>query len=314
MKYLLLIVLIGVALYYAMKWNSPGKGNSNNSNSNNRKTYGSSGNSNSRNSQRDSGPYKSSGASNNSQKKGGGSNYAKWVGGGLGWAFGGPIGGILGFMMGSMFEGGNSSAASGTRTQYGRTQSGDFSISLLILTAAVMKADGSVKRSELDYVKRFLENNFGNSKTPQYVKMLGELLKQELNVQEVSSQIANFMDYESRMMLVQYLFGIAQADGSSHPNEIDMIQTIANFMGISTKDFQSIKAMFVKDTGNAYKVLNVDENATNDEIKKAYRELAKKHHPDRVAHLGEEVKKSAEQKFTILNAAYESVKEERGMN
>lgn len=314
MKYLLLIVLIGFALYYAMKWKSPGKGNSNNSNNNNRKTYDSMGNNNSKTSQSDSGPYKSNEGSNNSKRKVGGTNYAKWVGGGLGWAFGGPIGGILGFMMGSMFEGGKSSAGNGNRTQYGRTQSGDFSISLLILTAAVMKADGTVKRSELDYVKRFLENNFGNSRTPEYVKMLGELLKQELNVQEVSSQIANFMDYESRMMLVQYLFGIAQADGNNHPNEIDMIQTIANFMGISTKDYQSIKAMFVKDTGNAYKVLNVDETATNDEIKKAYRELAKKHHPDRVAHLGEEVKKSAEQKFTILNAAYESVKEERGMN
>jgi len=301
MKYLLIIILIGVALYYAMKWKVPGAG----SNSDDQNPYSSD---DSDKSQTDSGLYTNSGATN-SGSSGGGANYAKWIGGGLGWAFGGPIGGILGFMMGSMFSGGVSNAQ-----QYGRTQSGDFNISLLILSAAVMKADGKVKRSELDFVKRFLENNFGAAKTPQYVKMLGEILKQDFNVQDVSRQIAQYMGYESRMMLVQYLFGIAQADGDNHPSEIEMIQTIAGFMGISQRDYESIKAMFVKDTGSAYQVLKVSPDASNDEIKKAYRELAKKHHPDRVAHLGEDVKKAAEVKFTKLNAAYEAIKEERGMN
>ena len=305
MKYLLIIILIGVALYYAMKWKSPGQ-TSGSSNSDENNPYSS--DNDSSGPQTDSGPYTNSGATNNNNS-GGGNNYAKWIGGGLGWAFGGPIGGILGFMMGSMFSG----SVKDTQ-QYGRTQSGDFSISLLILTAAVMKADGSVKRSELDYVKRFLENNFGATRTPQYVKMLGEILKQDLNVQDVSRQIAQYMGYESRMMLVQYLFGIAQADGSNHPSEIDMIQTIAGFMGISQKDYESIKAMFVKDTGSAYQVLEVSPDASNDEIKKAYRDLAKKHHPDRVAHLGDDIKKAAELKFTKLNAAYEAIKEERGMN
>ena len=239
MKYLLIIILIGVALYYAMKWKVPGAS----SNSDDQNPYSSDDTS---DSQTDSGPYTNSGAAN-SGGSGGGTNYARWIGGGLGWAFGGPIGGILGFMMGSMFSGGVSNDQ-----QYGRTQSGDFNISLLILSAAVMKADGSVKRSELDFVKRFLENNFGAAKTPQYVKMLGEILKQDFNVQDVSRQIAQYMGYESRMMLVQYLFGIAQADGNNHPSEIDMIQIIAGFMGISQRDYESIKAMFVKDTGSAY--------------------------------------------------------------
>ena len=304
MKYLLIIILIGFALYYAMKWRKPANGNSANLNSDD--PYSSSGRNSKNNSSSDNGPYNSQSSVKSSN---GGNNYAKWIGGGLGWAFGGPIGGVLGFMMGSMFSG----AGSGTQ-HYGQTQSGDFSLSLLILTAAVMKADGTVKRSELDYVKRFLENNFGASRAPQYIKMLGEILKQELNVQDVSRQIAQFMDYGSRMMLVQYLFGIAQADGNNHPSEIDMIQTIASFMGINQKDYASIKAMFVEDTGSAYKILEVSADASNDEIKKAYRDLAKKHHPDRVAHLGEDVRKAAEEKFTKLNAAYEAVKEERGMN
>ena len=72
--------------------------------------------------------------------------------------------------------------------------------------------------------------------------------------------------------------------------------------------------MFVKDTGSAYKILEISPDASDEEVKKAYRELAKKYHPDKVAHLGEEVKRAAEEKFTRLNAAYEAIKEERGMN
>ncbi len=307
MKYLFIIILIGIALYYSMKWKTP-KNQSNTSGNKDDNTYGSSNNK-PGGTNADNGPYSSQGASGFSGR--GGSSYAKWLGGGLGWAFGGPIGGILGFMMGSMFSGTSNSNAD--NAVYGRTQSGDFSLSLLILTAAVMKADGSVKRSELDFVKRFLDNNFGSAKSPQYVKMLGEILKQDLNVKDVSRQISQFMDYGSRMMLIQYLFGIAQADGNNHPSEIDMIYTIASFMGINASDYESIKAMFVKETNSAYKVLGIDKNASDDELKKAYRELAKQHHPDRVAHLGEDVKKAAEEKFTKLNAAYEAIKEERGI-
>ena len=83
-----------------------------------------------------------------------GSGYGKWIGGGLGWAFGGPIGGILGFMFGSMVDGMNRGTA-----EYTGTRTGDFSVSLMVLAAAVMKADGKVVKSELDYVKNFLKQH-----------------------------------------------------------------------------------------------------------------------------------------------------------
>jgi DnaJ like chaperone protein len=176
-----------------------------------------------------------------------------------------------------------------------------------------MKADGTAKKSELNYVKRFYENNFGPERASQYIKMLGELLKQELDVRQVGMQIGQFMDYSSRMMLLQYLFGITQADGDYHPKEVEMVHTISGYMGIGQKDYESIKAMFIKDTGSAYQILEVSPDVTDEELKKAYRELAKKHHPDKVAHLGGEVKKAAEEKFTKLNAAYEAIKIERGI-
>ena len=234
--------------------------------------------------------------------------YGKWIGGGLGWAFGGPLGAIIGFAIGSAF--GNHS---NSREYIGSTtQQRDFNVSLLVLSAAVMKADGSVKKSELDYVKRFFLTNFGQERAEKYILMLREILKQDIQVYDVSQQIGRFMDYSSKLQLLHYLFGIASADGSTHENEIDIISVIAKYMGISSADFQSIKAMFVQEVDSAYKILGIDSNATDDEIKKAYREMAKKYHPDKVAYLGEDVRKSAEQKLQEVNEAYEKIKKQRG--
>lgn len=305
MTYILLVILIAVAVYYAVQWQGSSK-NSTGTNSGN--PYSQSNNNS--NYTNDTGPYAAQG---NGSGRSGGTNYAKWIGGGLGWAFGGPIGGILGFMFGSMMGGGGNPLSGVTGGQPGQTRTGDFNISLLILTAAVMKADGKVTRNELEYVKQFLSRNYGIERSKQLVKILGDLLKQDYNIQEVSSQIRNYMDYSSRLMLLQFMFGIALSDGKSHSGEINLIEQIAANLGISTSDLNSIKAMFIKDTNSAYKILEVSPDATNDEIKKAYRELAKKYHPDKVSHLGEEVKKAAEEKIVKLNAAYEAIKEERGM-
>lgn len=235
-------------------------------------------------------------------------SYGKWIGGGLGWAFGGPLGAILGYALGSLF-----SNTSESEQYIGTTsQQRDFNVCLLVLSAAVMKADGSVKKSELDYVKRFFLTNFGQERAEKYILMLREILKQDIQVHEVSQQIGQFMNYSSKLQLLHYLFGIASADGSTHENEVSIISTISQYMGISTSDFQSIKAMFIQVVDRAYKILGIDSNATDDEVKKAYREMAKKYHPDKVAYLGEDVRKSAEQKLQEVNEAYEKIKKQRG--
>lgn len=236
-----------------------------------------------------------------------GNGYAKWIGGGLGWAFGGPIGGILGFAFGKMFEDMNK----GSFEQKGSMQA-DFNVSLLVLTAAVMKADGTVKKSELDYVKAFYMRNFGEH-AERYIGMLREILKQEINVREVSLQVGQYMDYPSKLQILHYLFGISKADDHFHPEEVEVITQIAGFIGINASDFASIKAMFFKETDSAYKILEVDTNATDDEIKKAYRDMAIKYHPDKVSHVGEEVRKAAEEKFQQVNSAYDQIKKQRGI-
>jgi DnaJ like chaperone protein len=240
------------------------------------------------------------------RRKGG---YAKWVGGGLGWVFGGPIGAILGVALGSMFDGMNSE-----KYAYQGTPRGNFALSLLVLSAAVMKADQKVSRAELDYVRSFFINQFGVDEGNRMISMLREILKQDINVQDVSVQVGQYTEYPVKLQLLHYLFGISAADNLYHPDEVDMISFIARYMGISGSDFNSVRAMFVKSTHWAYEVLEITSEVTDDEVKRAYREMAKKHHPDKVANLGEDVRRAATEKFQKISAAYEEIKKQRGMN
>ena len=236
-------------------------------------------------------------------------SYGKWVGGGLGWAFGGPIGAILGFALGSMFDG----SGQAVMGKAARTSREDFGMSLLVLSAAVMRADGKVVKAELDYVKNFLLHQFGETDGQRYVLLLREILKQEFNLQEVCIQIKDYMDYPSRLQLVHYLFGLAGADSNYDIAELDVIDVVSRYMGISQEEFASIRAMFIKNVNAAYDILEITSNATNEEVKKAYRKMALTYHPDKVAHLGDDVKRSAEEKIQRLNAAYEEIKKQRGM-
>ena len=239
------------------------------------------------------------------------------VGFGLGWAVGGPIGGILGLIFGSMVDSVSTGqyAINGGQPD-GRvvTHPGDFSVSLLILSAAVMKADGKLLRSELDYVKRFFVNQFGVSIAEDRIKVLREILKQDVAYAPVCEQIRQYMDYPSRLQLMHYLFGLAMADNQVHETEAALLEQISMLLGLPRQEYESIKAMFVKDNEAAYRILEISPDVTDEEVKKAFREMAKKHHPDKVAHLGEEVQHAAKEKFQMINQAYNDIKKVRGFN
>ncbi len=234
--------------------------------------------------------------------------YGKWIGGALGWAFGGPIGGLFGFALGSMMDG-----VSVSSTSVQPTQRGDFVASLLVLTAAVMKADKKIMKSELDYVRLFFLKQFGETQTDQQMLMLREILKQEIPLREVCMQIKQNMDYAARLQLIHFLFGVASADAQVHADEVAVIEEIAKYLNIQINDIASIKAMFFKDVESAYKILEISPTATDEELKKAYRKMALKYHPDKVHQLGDEIQNAAKEKFQKLNAAYEQIKKERGI-
>jgi DnaJ like chaperone protein len=157
-------------------------------------------------------------------------------------------------------------------------------------------------------------HQFGPSETQQYMVMLRDILKQDIPIADVCHQIRDYMEYPARLQLLHFLFGISSADKQVHANEVEVITNIANLLGIRQPDFVSIRSMFVKDVDNAYKILELSADASDEELKKAYRRMAVKFHPDKVANLGPEVQKAAQEKFQHLNAAYEEIKKQRGMN
>lgn len=249
---------------------------------------------------------------------------AKWIGGLSGWFIGGPLGALIGFGLGSMFDEQSRRNGNQGQTGYDRTYErgygdpaqatrGDFNASLLVLIAAVMKADGRILKSELNYVKAQLNQMLG-AQAPEAIRMLGDIIKQDIPVYDVCRQIRGNIDYPSRLELLHLLFGISRADGDVSEIEVKVLHSISANLGISDKDFKSIKAMFFKDEAWAYKVLEVESNATDDEIKKAYRKMALKYHPDKVAHLGEEFQTQANEKFQNVNKAYEEIKKQRGIS
>jgi len=219
------------------------------------------------------------------------------------------LGGLAGFALGAIFD----NADVQTLQQEGRTTRGDFVVSFLVLVAAMMKADGKVLRSELDYVKKYLVTAFGMEAAREALAMLRDLLRQDIPLRQVSMQIRQNMDYASRLQLLQMLHGISAADGQVHPEEIRVIRLVAQYMGISQNDMDSVMAVYVVDTDWAYKVLGIDRSANDEEVKKAFRKMAMKYHPDKVSYLGEDFQKIAHEKFRKVNEAYEQIKKERNM-
>lgn len=228
---------------------------------------------------------------------------------GLGWAMGGPIGAILGYAFAALSDHAPKRYRSTKQhSTISRTGTQDFMVSLLVLLASVMKADDRLLRSELEYVKRFLLNRFNKDDANHYLIIYQEILKQEYSLHQVCRQIQRSMDHPSRLELIHVLFGLASADGETHIKEVDVIQMIARYLNIGDSDFASIKAMFVKDTKSSYQILGISSSVTNDEVKKAFRKMAKKYHPDKVLHLGIELQESAEEKFIAVNNAYKDIK------
>jgi DnaJ like chaperone protein len=236
--------------------------------------------------------------------------FGKWIAGGLGWAFFGPLGGILGFALGSLME----NVEAQPRSGYSMTTTGSFAASLLVLVAAVMKADGKVLKSELNYVKKYFVQSFGEDSAAEAIRLLRDILKQNIPMQSVCLQIKQNLDYSSRLELIHLMLGVAKADGQVDAGELNIIALIAKYLGVSSRDFDSIKSMFVEDVNSAYKILEIDPTVSDEEVKKAYRKMAVKYHPDKVSHLGEDFQQKAKEKFQRVNEAYEKIKKERGMN
>ena len=227
-------------------------------------------------------------------------------------------GAIIGFLLGSFIDNLNSSGGAGTIFRDMTRQQvspADFELNLLSLCSIVIKADGSVSQRELDYVRQYFVSTYGKEKANAIFRTFNEInKKREISAQRICSYLNQRTRYEVRLQLLHFLFGIAQADGAIRNPEINKLREIARFLRVAIRDFESIMAMFIKSADNAYKILEIDKTASNDELKKAYRTMAKKYHPDRVNTENEAIKKGAEDKFKEVQKAYEQIQKERGIS
>ena len=271
---------------------------------------------------------------------------AKWIGGFLGWVAWGPIGALIGYLLGKAVDtyidgshqlpGGDGwerqqeqgsyrrQTGQGPYTQDRSTQSrqgrytadeqrNSFFVSLLVLSSAVIKADGRTHPAELRTVREFIRTNFGEQAAAQAEQILQRLDSQQVNIYSVGGQIAANMNYSQRLQLFQYLVSIATSDGDFSASEKSVLEAIASAIRLTSTDAASIIAMYYKETDSAYTVLEISPSATDDEVRSAYRRMAMKYHPDRVATLGPEVQKAAEEKFKKIQEAYAAIKKQRGI-
>lgn len=253
---------------------------------------------------------------------------AKWIGGIIGFMAGGPLGALAGFAFGSLFD----TSTTGGSFRQGQTadtgytgQRNSFLFSMLVMASYIIKADGRVMHSEMDYVRRFLRANFGESSVNEGEQVLLNLFEQRKqmerqdplafknSIRDCGAQIAANLPYEARLQLLDFLANIAKSDGNVCSEEIAALKEVAQYMGLSAQEVESMLNLGGNSVDEAYKVLEVEPTATNEEVRASYRRLALKHHPDKVAMLGEDIKKAAEEKFQSINNAKEMIYKARGI-
>ncbi len=246
--------------------------------------------------------------------------FSKWILGGLGFVLGGPIGAVVGVLIASAFEGSSNTIQditdnNSTRGTTRKASQGDIKVSIIVLIACVIKSDGKVLKSEVNFIKPFLLRTFGEEGAKQALHLLKELLQKDLDHVAIAQQIGYNLNYSTRLELISLLLQIAKADGEFHSNELYVIEQIARSMMVQDADYQSILSLYQreKDQNWAYKALEIEPNATDEQVKKAYRRMAMKYHPDKVANAGEEIRQQATDKFRGINEAYEYIKKQRGL-
>jgi len=238
----------------------------------------------------------------------------KWITAFLGYSFFRFPGALLGFFIGGIVERFFYSSGSWSQQRVQTTRPAAFQLNLLALAATVIKADGAVKKQELQFVRNFFITNYGPQNANSiFERFNAEVKKEKQNIPELTRIFNQSTLYETRLQILHFLFGVANADGSISQPELSKVEQIAAALGIRSHDLESIKAMFIKATGSAYKILDIPQTATNEEVKKAYRAMAKKYHPDKLQSKDPALVKGAQEKFQKVQEAYEAIQKERGI-
>jgi DnaJ like chaperone protein len=245
--------------------------------------------------------------------------WGKIIGGAAGFALGGPLGALLGALAGhaaDKYVGGEVPALEGPEDRAGTRQIA-FTIAVIALGAKMAKADGQVDRSEIAAFKEVFQ--VPQSETANVARIFDLAKRDARGFEPYAKQIAKMFRKDSPVLeeLLDGLFHIARADGKIQDSELAYLAEVATLFGFSEADFARIREVNIgPDKADPYTILGVTRAMSNDEIRAAWRKLVRDNHPDRLIAQGlpEEFVMLANQKVATINAAYDKVSKERGIN
>lgn len=228
--------------------------------------------------------------------------YFKYVAAAAGFFLGGILGGISAFFL--------------VRELIDNADEGIdvFELSLLRLSSLMIKADGNVDNEEIKVVRTFFFKSFGNEKATKLFKELKKSPPIPSNLDEILDVIKTRLEPSKLYSVIQFLYTISIADGHLAVSEDEFIFNVGKKLGFTIKRLNDIRNQFVepeKTNNNSSEKslylnkLGLSGNPSKDEIKKAFRRLAKEYHPDKLAGVNETIKKIAEEKFREIREAYD---------
>lgn len=235
------------------------------------------------------------------------------------------MGGFIGFIIGYIIEealSGNLEVNKKNVFQEQEIEYTAYQTYLMALISEVVKADGYINKEEVYYIKSYLLNQFGSVYSNLMLKTLKLNVDKNFDVAKVTSKLKELIDQEQKRNLVQFLYGITIQNGGISTNEKILLENIAKTIGLSQSEYENIVSGSKQNNKNTstssrsntfgynpYKILNIDESATDLEVKKAYRQLVLKYHPDK-SDANDEI---ANEKFNQISEAYHIIKKRRNI-
>jgi DnaJ like chaperone protein len=245
------------------------------------------------------------------------------LGGTLGYMFGGPLGALLGAALGRNFDRGirlTDEQAAYNIGQQERVQAAFFTASFSIM-GHVAKADGKITAAEISSAEAIMARMQLDSRQRRAaIKLFNEGKKAGFPLHDVLTQFRRECHGRRNLvqMFIEIQIAVAMADGQLHAAERNIIFKIGQELGF---DHATIEHIF-RFTGSsehtprrghnleaAYEILGIKKDATDADVKKAYRRLMSQHHPDKLIARGlpDEMIKLATEKTQKIKAAYEEV-------
>ena len=238
------------------------------------------------------------------------STWGKIIGGATGFAFGGPIGALLGSVAGHAID--KIKTKKKLPEETALKQIG-FTIGVIVLSAKMAKADGKVTEDEIRAFKEKI--NIPDNEIKNVAKLWDQAKKTTDGFQIYARQIANLLEKNSSVLeeLLKLLIIIALADGKITIPEIKYLKEVGNIFGFSEEDFERIYSSKSGVSSDPYQILGISRDASIDEIKQKWKQLAINHHPDRLISQGipEDLIHKSTSRLKEINNAWDTIQNKR---